>query len=149
MQVLGTMVPTEQHYVKPDTAKKDAFGLPLLDICIQYDEATVQNVIAARERLLSILEEAGYRGKLCEAPTQIVPGSSVHYGGTIRMHQSPQHGMLDRWNRLHAVPNVQVVDASCFTTGAEKNPTPTVMALAARAADRLAHDLRTGDPGEG
>jgi choline dehydrogenase-like flavoprotein len=60
------------------------------------------------------------------------------------MHRSPQYGMLDAWNRLHAVPNVLVCDASCFTTGAEKNPTLTAMALAARAADRLADDLKTG-----
>ena len=37
-----------------------------------------------------------------------------------------------------------VVDASSFTTGVEKNPTLTVMALSARAADRLADDLRAG-----
>jgi choline dehydrogenase-like flavoprotein len=42
---------------------------------------------------------------------------------------------------LHAVPNVVVADASAFTTGVEKNPTLTAMALATRAADGLARDL--------
>jgi choline dehydrogenase-like flavoprotein len=36
------------------------------------------------------------------------------------------------------------VDSSCFTTGPEKNPTLTAMALAARAADKLARDLHAG-----
>jgi choline dehydrogenase-like flavoprotein len=49
--------------------------------------------------------------------------------------------VTDGFNRLHEIPNVLVVDASCFTTGAEKNPTLTVMALAARSANRLASDL--------
>jgi choline dehydrogenase-like flavoprotein len=38
---------------------------------------------------------------------------------------------------------VLVVDASAFTTGVEKNPTLTAMALAARAADRIAADLKS------
>jgi choline dehydrogenase-like flavoprotein len=60
------------------------------------------------------------------------------------MHRAAKYGMADAWNRLHAVPNVIVADASCFTTGVEKNPTPTAMALSARAADRLADDLKAG-----
>jgi choline dehydrogenase-like flavoprotein len=43
---------------------------------------------------------------------------------------------------LFDVQNVVVVDASSFTTSTEKNPTLTAMALAARAAQHLAHDLK-------
>jgi choline dehydrogenase-like flavoprotein len=60
------------------------------------------------------------------------------------MHASPRLGMLDRWSRLHAVPNVAVADSAAFTTGPEKNPVLTSMTLAARGADRLASDLRGG-----
>jgi choline dehydrogenase-like flavoprotein len=60
------------------------------------------------------------------------------------MHDSPRYGMLDGRNRLHAVDNVVVADASSFTTGVEKNPTLTTMALASRAAELLAHDLKRG-----
>jgi choline dehydrogenase-like flavoprotein len=38
---------------------------------------------------------------------------------------------------------VLVVDASAFTTGPEKNPTLTAMALAARSCQKLARDLRS------
>jgi len=61
------------------------------------------------------------------------------------MHESPEHGMLDAWSRLHAVPNVMVSDSSVFTTGPEKNPVLTSMTLGARAADRLANELHSGD----
>ena len=57
---------------------------------------------------------------------------------SVRMHADPEFGVLDGWNRMHDVPNVVVCDSSCFTTGPEKNPTLTAMAIAARAADRLA-----------
>ncbi|HEX7623593.1 MAG TPA: GMC oxidoreductase [Anaeromyxobacteraceae bacterium] len=73
------------------------------------------------------------------------PGNSVHYGGTCRMHASPRLGVVDRFCRVHGVPNVAVADSSVFTTGPEKNPVLTAMALAARASDRLAQDLQNGD----
>ena len=57
------------------------------------------------------------------------------------MHESPAFGALDRWNRLHDVANVIVCDSSCFTTGPEKNPALTAMAIAARASDHLALGL--------
>ena len=60
------------------------------------------------------------------------------------MHRSPSFGVLDEWNRPFDVPNVAVTDASCFTTNTEKNPTLTAMALSARAARRLATDLKAG-----
>ena len=33
-----------------------------------------------------------------------MPGSSAHYGGAARMHASPQHGVLDGWNRMLVPP---------------------------------------------
>lgn len=143
VQVFGTMIPSEQHYVKPAAGQKDEFGLSSLEICIRFDNAVLANMIQARQHLLCLMEEAGYRATLREVVPQLFPGTAVHYGGTVRMHQSPKYGMTDAWNRLHAVPNVLVCDASCFTTGAEKNPTLTLMALAARAADRLTDDLKS------
>jgi choline dehydrogenase-like flavoprotein len=56
------------------------------------------------------------------------------------MHADPRYGVVDGWNRLHAAPNVIVADMASFTTNPEKNPTLTAMALAARAAHRLATD---------
>ncbi len=140
--IFGTMVPTEHNYVKSHPEVKDEFGFPVLDLHIRYGDEIHRNTVAARERLLAILGSAGYRGPVRWSLPQLTPGSSVHYGGTVRMHDSPKYGMLDGWNRLHAVGNVIVTDASCFTTGVEKNPTLTVMALASRAGSRLAEDLK-------
>ena len=69
----------------------------------------------------------------------------MHYGGSVRMHRSPEFGVLDAWSRVHDAPNVAVVDMGAFTTGPEKNPTLTAMALASRAAGRPADDL--AEPG--
>ena len=47
--------------------------------------------------------------------------------------------------RSHDVPNLFVVDASVFPSASEKNPTHTIMALAARTADHIADRLKKGE----
>ncbi len=143
IQVFGTMIPSERHFVKPVDEKKDEFGTPLLEICIRFDDEAIDNMVQARQHLMCIMEEAGYKSTLREVVPQLFPGVAVHYGGTARMHISRKYGVVDEWNRLFEIPNVIVCDASCFTTGCEKNPTLTAMAIAARAARKLVEDLKT------
>lgn len=143
VQVYGTMIPLESHRVEVQPDIKDEFGLPGLDIHLSYNEDEIQNMVDARERLMAILDSAGYHGTVTYSNPEFVPGASIHFGGSIRMHESPKYGMLNEWNRLHTVNNVVVADMSCFTTSPEKNPALTTMALSARAAERLAQDLKS------
>jgi len=142
VQVLGTMIPSETCVAKPSTVKKDEFGLPALDVCIHYSAAEVENVVRSRQHLMNLMDDAGCRATIGEIVPTLFPGTAAHYGGTARMHTKPEYGVTDAWNRVHGAPNVLVCDAACFTTAAEKNPTLTVMAIAARAATRLTHDLK-------
>jgi choline dehydrogenase-like flavoprotein len=143
----ATMLPEERNYLRLHPQRRDKFGMPALDIHMQFGPEVTHAVEVAHERLIAILNSAGIRATL-ECPVErLIPGWSAHYGGAARMHASPAYGALDGWNRLHEVSNVAVVDASSFTTAVEKNPTLTAMALAARAADRLADDLIEGDVG--
>jgi choline dehydrogenase-like flavoprotein len=144
VQVFGTMVPTPKHHVRPSPDRRDGFGLAQLELCIEFDKETIENIVGAREHFLSLMEEAGHPCTLHPVVPQLFPGNAVHYGGTARMHRSRLHGVLDEWNRPFDIPNLAVTDSSCFTTSSEKNPTLTLMALSARAARRLAHDLRHG-----
>jgi choline dehydrogenase-like flavoprotein len=142
--VFGTMVPTMDHYVARSERRHDAFGMPDLDIHISYDADVRQTIASAKARMGAIMATAGYDSSIDGDTPLSAPGASAHYGGTVRMHASPQYGLLNAWNRLHHADNVSVVDASAFTTGPEKNPTLTAMALATRAMERLAEDLRSG-----
>jgi choline dehydrogenase-like flavoprotein len=142
VQMIGTMIPSEMCFAKPSATQKDEFGLPSLDVRIHYSETEVDNVVRARQHLMNLMADAGCRATLGEIVPTLYPGTIAHYGGTARMHAKPQYGVVDAWNRVHDAPNVLVCDAACFTTAAEKNPTLTVMAIAARAATRLAHDLQ-------
>jgi choline dehydrogenase-like flavoprotein len=144
VQVFGSMIPSERFYVRPHPTRTDEFGLPQLEIHIDFDPDVVENVHLARSTFMELMAEAGYACTLNPVVPQCIPGLAVHYGGTVRMHQSRRFGVTNPWNRLFDAPNVAVVDASTFTTSSEKNPTLTAMALAARASQRLASDLRCG-----
>lgn len=139
VQVLGTMIPTPEVGVRVGDWEGARPAIHL-----RYDEATLRNMRAARDRVREVLAAGGVGSDVPGPFHDLTPGQSVHYAGTVRMHDDPQFGVLDRWNRMYDVPNVAVVDPSCFTTGPEKNPTLTAMAIAARAADRLADDLTDG-----
>lgn len=145
VQVFGTMVPrVENQVVLLD--ERDDLGDQRLGISISYSDDEIDLVRGSPGPVAEILTTAGIE---MEPPEHVAvgrPGSSVHFGGTIRMHDDPAHGVLDRWNRVHGMPEILVVDKSCFPTGPEKNPTLTMMALAHRAGDRLADVIR-GDEG--
>jgi choline dehydrogenase-like flavoprotein len=138
--LFGTVTPEEKNGISL-AAGRDADGVANVDLRLAFGADVERTLIAARERLMEILAADG----LDPARTEWLierPGNSVHLGGTARMHASPKHGVLDAWNRVYGAPNVLVVDAAAFTTGPEKNPTLTAMAIASRASSRLAADLR-------
>jgi choline dehydrogenase-like flavoprotein len=141
VQVLGTMVPSSDCTVRLRDGGADDPMEDVVEVCIHYDEDVHKTMTAARDRLAQIFGHAGLQVTPCGPFHEINPGTSVHYGGTVRMHADRRFGVLDAWNRVYDAPNVLVCDASCFPTGPEKNPTLTSMAIAARAVHRLASDL--------
>ena len=140
VQVFGTMVPRPDRGVSIDRSEAPGFG-QRPTVKLGYNDAEVRNIRESRSRIVSEMSEAGL-GVRVEGPFHdLEPGSSVHMAGTVRMHDDPRFGVLDRWARMHDAPDVVVCDMSAFPTGPEKNPTLTAMALALRAGDRLADDL--------
>jgi choline dehydrogenase-like flavoprotein len=136
------MAPSEHNFVALDPSCSSGDDTPGLILNITHPPESAQALVAARDQLVSLLDRAQLRPEVRLWLIDSV-GSAIHFAGTCRMHASPRFGMLDRWSRMHAVPNVVVADSSAFTTGPEKNPALTAMALAARASQRLADDLRT------
>jgi choline dehydrogenase-like flavoprotein len=71
-------------------------------------------------------------------------GSAIHEHGTCRMGGDPKRSALNAFNQMHEVKNVLVVDGSAFPNASEKNPTLTILALAWRATDHLAEEIKRG-----
>jgi choline dehydrogenase-like flavoprotein len=144
VQVFGTMVPSPEVGISlADPAESD-LRLARPRIHLRYGDDAAANMAAAPGRLRDVFAASGIDVRTPGPFHELRPGSSVHFGGSLRMHADPQHGVVDAWNRMHDVGNVVVADMSCFTTGPEKNPTLTAMAISMRAADRLATDLGHG-----
>jgi choline dehydrogenase-like flavoprotein len=142
--VFGTMAATPDNYVAVNDAYREPDGTPGMELHINHPPEVLAPLEEARDQLVELLRAGGLEPKVSVWKVE-EPGNSNHYGGTCRMHASPQLGVVDAWSRLHAVKNVAVTDSSVFTTTPEKNPVLTSMALAARAAHRLAEDLKSGD----
>jgi choline dehydrogenase-like flavoprotein len=142
--VFGTMAPTRDNYVALDPSYHGVDGAAGLELNIRHPPEAQVVLEEARDQVLELLRGAGYDPSMRVWKVELV-GDSNHYAGSCRMHDSPEYGMLDRWSRIHGVPNVVVADSSAFTTGPEKNPVLTSMTLAARAADRLASEIQSGD----
>ena len=72
-------------------------------------------------------------------------GSAIHEHSTCRMGADPKRSALNKFNQMHDVKNLFVVDGSSFTTASEKNPTITILALSWRATDYLAGEIKRGN----
>lgn len=142
VQVFGTMIPRPEVGVSIDRSSDAPLPTPRIEL--SYDADAVANIESSRARLCDVLGAAGLDVDVPGPFHGLLPGSSVHHGGSVRMHDDPEYGVLDSLNRVHDAPEVVVCDMSAFTTGPEKNPTLTAMALAVRAADGLADDFAQG-----
>jgi gluconate 2-dehydrogenase alpha chain len=72
-----------------------------------------------------------------QSPLGIAPASR-HVMGTCRMGADPRTSVVDADSRFHDVPNMVCADSSVFVTSAGYNPTLTLVALAHRAASKMA-----------
>ncbi len=139
--VFGTMIPSLDDGI---ALRSLSNGRPAqLAYALRYPARAVEVLELARDELLATLSDAGWAPEV-EVFRVEPPGASVHYGGTCRMHRSPKYGVVNEESRVFGARNVVVADSSVFTTGPEKNPVLTAMALAARASHLLARDLRGG-----
>ena len=73
------------------------------------------------------------------APTRSSPSSATPtWSAAPGWPAGPEDGVVDADHRIFAVPNLYIADGSVLPTQGSANPALTIMALAARAADRLA-----------
>jgi choline dehydrogenase-like flavoprotein len=67
--------------------------------------------------------------------------SAYHPLGTARMGIDPAHSVVGQDHQVHDTPGLYVVDGAAVPTALGVNPQVTIMALATRAAERLAASL--------
>lgn len=142
--MMGETIPKASNYVTLDAVKKDEWGIPQLKISIDYDE----NDAKMKADYLSTMEEmfkaAGFVNIQKNESSQ-APGLDIHEMGGVRMGLNPKTSMLNKWNQLHAVPNVFVTDGAAMTSTSTQNPSLTYMAFSARSVDYALQELKNGN----
>jgi choline dehydrogenase-like flavoprotein len=135
----GEMLPSAGSSIDLDPAAADRFGLPKARVHVRYGENERKLFAAMRAAAREIMEAGGIE-VAADAPE---PATNHEMGG-CRMGSDPRTSVVDRFCRTHDVENLYVVDGSVFPSASEKNPTLTIMALAARTADAIAERFRRG-----
>jgi choline dehydrogenase-like flavoprotein len=108
----------------------DRYGLPVARFAYSQCDNDRQLVDAASK----IMEEMHHGAGAAEA---ITIKRFAHLVGGCRMGSTARDGVVDADLRSFAVPNLFVTDGSVLPTQGSANPALTIMALAARAADRM------------
>jgi choline dehydrogenase-like flavoprotein len=135
----GEMLPNRESFVDLDYEKKDKYGLPLARRTVKWEENDKKIFAEMQRWSVEILKSAGAEiHSVSEKP------ATNHELGGCRMGADPRTSVVNADCRAHDVPNLYVVDGSVFPSASEKNPTHTIMALAARVADNIADRMKKG-----
>ncbi len=136
----GEMLPNKESFVELDYEKKDKYGLPLARRQVTWGENDTRIFKEMQRWSVEILTAAG-----AEIQSVSEKPATNHELGGCRMGKDPRTSVVNSDCRTHDVPNLYVVDGSIFPSASEKNPTLTIMALAARLADHIGNRSRKGE----
>ncbi|MFO1168188.1 MAG: GMC oxidoreductase [Rhodoblastus sp.] len=125
----------------------DRFGVPRLRIDLRFAREDAEGVVRAHERLADWLQrsniaEVHYRQPEAQNVDAVVARMShgTHQIGTARMGANRNEGVVDRDLRCFDAPNLHVASSAVFCTSSQANPTLSIIAFAARLAERLARE---------
>ena len=141
----GECLPRHDNYVALDPEKKDAWGIPALHIHASYGENELAMAKAMRDHLGEIMDELKLEDRQPPRDELNIFGKNIHECGTARMGNDPKTSVLNAYNQVHDVRNVFVTDGACFVSQGCSEPTLTIMAISARAADYIAEEFRKGN----
>ncbi|HEX7363245.1 MAG TPA: GMC family oxidoreductase [Bryobacteraceae bacterium] len=145
MEAQGECLPRFDNFVELDPVIKDAWGIPVLRIHASYGENEHAMAKAMRHDITSVLDALGVKGQVPPDPNLSVFGKNIHECGTARMGKNPKKSVLNAYNQVHDAKNIFVTDGASFVTQGCYEPTLTIMAISARAADHIVNASKKGE----
>ena len=141
INAFGETLPYYENKMTLDYDNLDGWGLPTVtfDADIKENERNMRKDM--QQQAVEMLENAGFKD-VTPFENDYALGLGIHEMGTARMGRSPKTSVLNKYNQVHAVPNVFVTDGSAMTSSANQNPSLTYMALTARAANYAVEQLK-------
>ena len=141
----GEMIPNDDCYCDLDPVEKDKWGIPVLKFHWKWGKSEIRQATYMKATFNSVFRMLGGdedNGRL-KMPT---PGGAVHEVGGARMGDAPNNSVIDPYGQCWDVKNLFVLDGAAFVSSPDKNPTLTIMALAARSSARILQQVRPGGP---
>jgi choline dehydrogenase-like flavoprotein len=142
--IMGEVLAHYAHHVSIDKNVVDAWGIPVLHVETQYTDNEFNMARDAVDTSIAMAEAAGFE-VLSKNYDPNPPGYSIHEVGTCRMGDDPKTSVLNKWSQSHDIKNLFLVDGSSFVSSGWQNPTMTIAALAMRASEHLAEEMRQGN----
>ncbi|MDA9893548.1 GMC family oxidoreductase [Flavobacteriaceae bacterium] len=141
--MMGETIPKASNQVSLDHEKVDEWGIPLLNIDVDYDENDEKMIQDFFEQFTEMFTKAGFVN-IQTNDNKRRPGNDIHEMGGVRMGKDPKTSLLNGWNQLHECKNVFVTDGACMTSTSTQNPSLTFMAITARAANYAIEQMKKG-----
>lgn len=143
----GESVPMKDNYCEIDPTTVDEFGIPVLRFHYKWSDFERKQVKHMQHTFEELIRNMGGTA-LSDTPTKEndygleTPGRIIHEVGTTRMGNDPKTSVVNKFEQMHEVDNVFIVDAGPFVSQADKNPTWTILALAWRTSEYIIDQLK-------
>lgn len=143
----GESVPQRENRCEIDNDVVDEWGIPVLKFNYKWTQHEVKQAEHMQDTFEEVLTATGgiLLGDKPGADRDYgltKPGEIIHEVGTTRMGDDPKDSVTNKFNQMHDVDNVFIMDAGPFVSQADKNPTWTILALAWRASDYLVDQVK-------
>lgn len=138
MFAIGDDLPNPENRVTLDPVLTDADGIPAAATRYEPGENDRRMMNFMLDRIEDVAKAAGafeYHLQDYRGTDGVYRTPAWHMIGTCRMGIEPETSVVNKWNQAWDVPNLFIVDGSVLATGGVVNPTPTISALALRAAE--------------
>lgn len=143
----GESIARKENYCEIDPTTVDEFGIPVLRFHYKWSQYEINQAKHMQDTFEEILINMGGEplGKKPGKDTNYGlhnPGNIIHEVGTTRMGDDPKTSVTNKYQQLHDVDNVFIVDAGPFVSQADKNCTWTILALSMRASEYIVEQLK-------
>ncbi len=142
---IGDDLPNPNNRVTLDPEARDAEGVPVAKLFYLPGENDRRMMSFMLDRLVDVAKAAGaheYRLQDYLDAEGVYRTPAWHMIGTCRMGADPETSVVNKWHQTWDVPNMFIMDGSVLATGGVVNPTPTISALALRAAGYIRDNFR-------
>lgn len=143
----GEMIPNKDTFCEIDPTTKDRFGIPVLRFAFRWSQHELNQVAHGQRSAHAVFKRMNATILDAELPPeQLIStgGEIIHELGTARMGPDARSSVVNSYGQTWDVGNLVLMDGSIFASGAHKNPTLTILALALRASERLTAQFKSG-----